>query len=420
MNSKDKPLLFTVSALGCRTNQYEVEAIKRQLRFLGFQEALEGQQADLCIINTCSVTEGADSSSRHAIYKMQRNHPSARIVVTGCMVDDKIASSFDGDVIFIPNIQKENIVQQLYPDKDVCDFSIDRFDHHTRAFLKVQDGCNSFCSYCVIPFVRGRSRARPLVSIVDEAKRLVEAGYQEIVITGINVGDYRDSSGVRLADVVRAIDDITGLSRLRISSIDPDEVDSELLDAVLLGKHTCPSMHIVLQSGSNQVLKRMNRKYTKQQFFDTVSSLQRKNKNFTFTTDVIVGFPGESEADFLETVEVVEKVSFAKVHIFPYSDRPNTRASAFLDKVSIGEIQRRRELLSKVAETTASKVREKYVGKRVLILTEHAFEKEGSVGHTDTFLEVHVPSARIPSNQLVSVSILQNGKNGLVGELIHE
>jgi threonylcarbamoyladenosine tRNA methylthiotransferase MtaB len=230
-----------------------------------------------------------------------------------------------------------------------------------------------------------------------------------VVITGINVGDF--DGGGTLADLVRAVDRLEGLKRLRISSIDPDEVDEDLADAVLNGKTTCPSMHIVLQSGSNVTLKRMNRKYTRQIFLETVEKMVRKNPDFTVTTDLIVGFPGETEADFGETLELVERVKFAKVHMFPYSVRKRTRAALYPNKVPAEVIRRRKQELLRLAEKTSFELRDRFVGRKMEVLLEANDE-----GHTANFLRVKIPPGLYKPNDLIEVEIIGNDPDGLIGK----
>lgn len=399
---------FRIVTLGCRTNQYESQAYRDQLEMLGGCLAEDGESVDLCIVNSCTVTDSADNRSRHAIQQLVRDHPGARVVLTGCFAEESIP----GVSLVVPNKDKENLVSILFPDiEELPEFAIKRFEAHTRAFVKVQDGCNSFCSYCIIPYVRGRSRSRPIPDILEEVRQLVSNGYQEVVLTGINIGDFEDG----LANLVRAVDGVEGIKRVRVSSIDPDEIDDNLADAMLSGQHTCPSMHIVLQSGSNVVLKRMNRKYVRQQFLDTVDRLLGANPEFTFTTDVIVGFPGETEKDFQETLDMIERVRFAKVHFFPYSDRPRTRAAtSFKDKVPTAEIHRRKQEAFRIAEKAAYQLRECFVGRQMTILTESG----GAFGHSEHFLPVKIPGVDIISNQLVDVEIVRNTKEGLVGKIL--
>lgn len=405
---------FKIVTLGCRTNQYESQGYTDQLRQMGYTPAADGEEADLCIVNTCTVTESADSSSRHQIRSLLREHPKARVAVTGCMVESSPEVLHQLGVEVIPNKEKEELIDLLFPDEEnLPEFNIQTFDAHTRAFVKVQDGCNSFCTYCIIPYVRGRSRSRQMSEVVKEVEGLVANGYKEVVITGINVGDF--DGGGRLADLVRAVDAVPGLARLRISSIDPDEVDEDLAGAVLNGKTTCPSMHIVLQAGSNVVLKRMNRKYTRQIFIDTVEKMVQRNPDFTVTTDIIVGFPGETEADFEETLELMERVKFAKVHMFPYSPRKRTRAALYPNRVPPEVIRERKQRLLRLAEKTGFELRERFVGRKMQVLLENETKPGFLSGHTANFLRVWVPTRTHKPNELIEVTLVGNEPDGLIG-----
>lgn len=420
-----KKKTYRIATLGCRTNQYESQAYGDQLGALGYRRAEGEEAADLCIINTCTVTESADASSRHQIRQLARKNPGAKVVVTGCMVesDPDFVNDIDGITVVVPNLDKENLLNAVFPhEENLPEFSIQRFDAHTRAFVKVQDGCNSFCTYCVIPYVRGRSRSRTIPEVVEEIRDLVSHGYREIVLTGINIGDFdggkpKGETPDTLADLIRVVDNIPGIDRIRVSSIDPDEVDDNLMDAILNSKKTCPSMHIVLQAGSNVVLKRMNRKYTRQMFLEAVDRLRGACPEFTFTTDVIVGFPGETEEDFQETLEVMREVRFAKVHMFPYSARPRTRAAQYPNPVPDEVKKRRKREVMKVAEETAFALREEYVGQRVSVLTESS-EKGKTSGHTVHFLSVDIEGVDLPPNELVEVELIKNTPAGLIGRLI--
>lgn len=417
---------FKVVTLGCRTNQYESQAYINQLETLGYSSAKEEEKADLCIVNTCTVTHSADSHSRQALSKLHRENPLAKIVVTGCYAEnnsEKIAKLPGVDLV-VPNQQKESLISMLFPDLEVPEFAIKDFESRTRAFVKVQDGCNSFCTYCVIPYTRGRSRSRSFEDIVQEVEGLIAGGFKEIVLTGINIGDFdgglpQETKGNRLADLVRICDNMKGLERLRVSSIDPDEVDEDLLGAIIHGKKTCHSMHIVLQSGSNVILKRMNRKYTRQIFLETVDRLKCASPKFTFTTDVIVGFPGETESDFEETLAVLREVKFAKVHMFPYSDRPRTRANLMPNKVPAEEKHRRKSELLRVSESLAYDLRKQFLGQKMSVLTE-SFDPEHPLeisGHTDNFLPVRVPGIT-QSNKLVEVELVENTPKGFIGKVL--
>ncbi|HEY2810690.1 MAG TPA: tRNA (N(6)-L-threonylcarbamoyladenosine(37)-C(2))-methylthiotransferase MtaB [Rhabdochlamydiaceae bacterium] len=417
---------FKVVTLGCRTNQYESQAYCDQLLALGYAEAKEGEEAELCIVNTCTVTEGADSSSRHEIRGLARKHPHAQIVVTGCLAE-RVPSEMQAlpqVSHVVSNKDKEQLLSVVFPEMQWPEFSIKRFGDHTRAFLKVQDGCNSFCTYCILPYVRGRSRSRPLQEIVDEAKGLIASGHKEIVITGINVGDFDGAPKagerpLRLVDLVKAIDGLPGLERLRISSIDPDEVDDALLSAVLQGKTTCHSMHIVLQSGSNVILKRMNRKYTREIFLEAIDRIRKQSGDFTFTTDIIVGFPGESDRDFQDSVDMMEYVRFAKVHMFPYSPRERTRAALYPNRVAAQVMNARRQQMLHLAEKHAFALRGRYVGRTMRVLFENAREQERFItGHTENFLPVFVEKHNLRANDLCDVEILSNQPEGLFGRAL--
>lgn len=416
---------FKIVSLGCRTNQYESQAYHDQLIALGYSAAHDSEEAEICIVNTCTVTESADSSSRHAIRQLARDHQGAKLLVTGCFAErsPQAVGQLPGVTHVIPNRDKDQLLATIFPEETLPEFSIKHFDAHTRAFVKVQDGCNSFCTYCIIPYVRGRSKSRSTEEVLEEVRTLIGNGYKEVVLTGINIGDFdggvdKETPPIRLAELVRLVDAVPGLERLRLSSIDPDEVDDDLADAILSGKKTCPSMHIVLQSGSNVILKRMNRKYTRQIFFETVDRLRTANSDFTFTTDIIVGFPGETDVDFADTLDVMKQVKFAKVHMFPYSDRPRTRSMLMPNKVPQEVIKERKQTVLRQAEQHSYELREGYVGRRMWVLTENInVEGAGEIagGHTANFLPVSIQGGSFLSNQLVEVELIANTATGLIG-----
>lgn len=416
---------FRVITLGCRTNQYESRAYQSQLLAMGYREAKEDEQASLCIVNTCTVTETAETSSKQVVQKLQKQHPNAKVIVTGCAAERNpdLFEKLVGKSFVVPNKEKESLLKLIGKEEELPEFKMNIFDDHTRAFVKVQDGCNSFCSYCIIPYVRGRSRSRTIEEVLEEIKGLVDKGYKEVVLTGINIGDFdgKDSKKPRtLAELTAKVDEIEGLERIRISSIDPDEVDDALLDVIINGKKTCHSMHVVLQSGSNVVLKRMNRKYTRQMFFDTVDRLKAASADFTFTTDVIVGFPGETERDHEETLDAINQVQFAKVHMFPYSDRPGTKASLMPDKVDKKIILRRKQEVLRLSEKVAFDLRSRFVGKEMSVLTEKREQGLKMIpGHTENFLRVLINSSTLQENALVQVRLLENQPDGLVAEVVN-
>ncbi len=412
---------FKVVTLGCRTNQYESQAYADQLRQMGYSAVDEGDPADLCIVNTCTVTASADSSSRYQIRHLARENPGASLVVTGCLAEkspDEIRA-MEGVTHLVRNAKKEQLLEELFPEKELPEFAIRSFDDHTRAFVKVQDGCNSYCTYCILPYVRGRSRSRPVKDILKEVEQLVANGYKEVVLTGINIGDFDGAPSLqekpwRLADLVRAVDAVQGLQRLRVSSIDPDEVDDDFIRAILEGKTTCHSLHVVLQAGSNVILKRMNRKYTRQIFLDTIRRLRSAAPDFGFTTDVIVGFPGETETDFRETLDVLHEVLFAKVHMFPYSPRERTRAALYPNQIAPLVMQQRKQEILRASESCAFHLRAPFVGRTMQVLVESSSPVKGFfLGHTTHFLPVFIPKEQCEPNQIVDVLITENAAEGL-------
>ncbi len=420
------PKKYKIATLGCRTNQYESLAYQSQLKRAGYTEAQDSEEADLCIVNTCTVTHSADSHSRNQIRRLRKKYPKAKIAVTGCMVEkgkNELLEITEADFV-ISNKEKEKLLKEVYPEEDFPEFVLEEVNTQTRAFVKIQDGCNSFCSYCIIPYVRGRSKSRTLQEIEKEVKALVKSGIREVVLTGINIGDFdgRDDTGsTRLCHAVELLEEIEGLERIRISSIDPDEVDEELLSVIKKSSKLCVSMHIVLQSGSNWILKRMNRKYTRQMFFQTIDRLRAVSKDFTFTTDIIVGFPGERECDFEETLEVVREVKFAKVHMFPYSKRERTKAASFSDSVPPEIMNERKNKLIRLSEKMSFELRDSYVGREVTILTEnHTSDEPLTVGHTENFLRVLVPGVTLKANRLIKVLLVENTPEGLIGQVLNE
>jgi threonylcarbamoyladenosine tRNA methylthiotransferase MtaB len=401
---------FIIDAFGCRTNQYEAQLFREQLEERGFEEGKT--EVSLCLIHTCSVTALAEKSCRAKIRTLCKKYPNARIVVTGCFANrsfDEIRA-IDPRVEVVVEKKKEEIVPSLFKfsNEENKKKSISHFHGHTRAFVKVQDGCNSFCSYCIIPKLRGRSSSRSIEEILQEVEALVESGFQEIILTGVNIGEFEEG----LPSLVRAIDKIKGVKRLRLSSIDPNHLDEELMAALVEGRATMPHLHMVLQSASNEILKKMRRTYTAELFLQKVEEIRKKKNDFCFSTDVIVGFPSESEEDFLKTATFIEKVGFVKVHIFPYSKRPNTLAAQMKEQLFPSTILQRKLYLTKIAEEIGFRQREKFVGKKEKVLIE-----KGNVGHTSHFLPVRMENCTGSANEIALVELIKNQKDHLIGKI---
>ncbi|ANH78263.1 tRNA-t(6)A37 methylthiotransferase [Candidatus Chlamydia sanziniae] len=412
---------FKLICLGCRVNQYEIQGYRDQLTILGYHEILDPQKpVDLCIVNTCAVTGAAESASRHTVRQLCRQNPHACLVITGCLgeSDKEFFSSLGRQCLIIPNKDKSRLIEKIFPYTEMLpEFQIRNFEGKSRACIKIQDGCNSFCSYCIIPYLRGRSISRPAQEILEEISGLISRGYREVVITGINVGDYCDKD-ISLAALIYEIDKIQGIERIRISSIDPEDVTEELRRALTSCEHTCPSSHLVLQSGSNSILRRMNRKYTRQDFLNCVEDLRTYDSQYAFTTDVIVGFPGESEQDFEDTLRLIEDIGFIKVHIFPYSSRRRTKAASFEHQVTQKVITERKKLLAEVAKQVAHKEMVKRLGAITQVLVEQIHDGV-AVGHSPYFEKVFFsafPNTQI--NTLVSIRLNTIRNASLCGECL--
>jgi threonylcarbamoyladenosine tRNA methylthiotransferase MtaB len=383
---------FKIFTFGCKVNQYDSQDIREKLLSAGLQEAEKDQPAGICIINSCTVTAKADRESLYQLRRCRRDYPDARIIVTGCVA--RKGAKIAGADLVVPNKEKSAIARLLTGKaaQPPAGESITFFKGHTRAFLKIQDGCDNFCAYCKVPFVRGRPVSKPLRAIIAEARSLVENGYKEIVLTGICLGKYgRDLiEGVDLTDVIEAIEPLPGLSRIRLSSIEYGDVTARLIGKLKENAKLCPHLHIPLQSGDDTVLKRMNRPYTSGQFKRLILKLKKTVADFTLTTDVMVGFPGESGDDFRQTLELVKALEPLKVHVFPFSPRPATKGAELPGQIPPAQAKERAGLLEEAAWEARSLVRKRFAGKRMEILVEGRAKpcKGGWQGYTRNYLEV--------------------------------
>ena len=413
---------FYITTLGCKVNSYEIDAIKDELENNGhiFTNELE---ADYIIINTCCVTNTAASKSRQKINSFHKLNPDASIIVMGCYVQgfEQEAKNLDGVKLLIGTKDRNKIVE--YIDKtdkqvslvnDVKEFTkyenlnITSKHENTRAYLKIQDGCNNFCSYCIIPYVRGTIKSRDKIDVINEAKRLLALGYKEIVLTGIHTGSYgKDLKDYTFSMLVEELLQLEGLYRLRISSIEESEIDDKLIDLLLTNEKLAKHLHIPLQAGSDHVLKLMNRKYDLNTFINNVKSIQEKLPNIAITTDVIVGFPQESDEDFIDTMETCKKIGFCKIHVFPFSSRKGTVASKMNNHINgIIKKERAKQLL-KLSDELAYEYNLKFVDSIVDVLIE---EKVGNyyVGHTSNFIKVLIETDKvIDKNSIISVKIIK-------------
>ncbi len=370
--------------LGCKINQYDTEAIREEVLNLGYREVPYTVPADVYVVNTCSVTATSGVKSRKYVQRVARTNPAARIIVVGCSTpsERERLSAIPQVAVLAGNEEKTLVASFLdggwkpgeaFPerDRDIFRLEISRYRGRTRANLKVQDGCDSFCSFCVIPFLRGRSRSRDPDAVLEEIRRLAEHGFEEVVVTGVHLQDYgRDlDPPIGLADLLERIAGATELRRIRLSSIGVRTFDDRLFD-VLSEPPFCAHWHIPLQAGSDGVLERMRRDYTVDEFRAVVAELERRRGRIAISTDVIVGHPGESERDFTATLDVCRELEFAKIHVFPYSRREGTLAAKLGEHVEPPEIHRRARVLRTLEGELGREFRERFVGETVEILVE--------------------------------------------------
>ncbi len=412
---------YTTISLGCKVNSYEINSLIASLKERGYVE--DNENPTVAIINTCSVTATADQKSRQHIRKLINNYPNAIVVVMGCYSQ--------GQHKFITNDIKPNIVTgtsnrnklidliENYKPGEVIDITDDKprlyqyeelgittYSENVRAYLKIQDGCDNFCSYCLIPYRRGRSRSRDHETILKEATSLVKNGYQEIVLTGIHVGGYgKDLESDSFSSLVKDLLDIKDLYRLRISSIEESEIDDEMIDLINNCDNLANHFHIPLQSGSDTVLKRMSRKYNKEQFLNKIRMIQKACPNVAITTDVIVGFPGETEEEFLETYEFIKECGFNMLHVFPFSSREGTVASRMPNQID-PRIKKERTLkLIELSNKLWDEYTKKFVNKEVEVLIEQYDNKNQlNIGHTSNYLEVKIPDLENKTGKIVRVT----------------
>jgi len=417
---------------GCRLNQAETAIISQTFRQKGFEVVNFKEPADVVVVNTCTVTENGDADTRRLVNRITRINPGAKIALLGCQAQVQREQLLQLPNVYwiIGNARKMDFAELLQagiPEKpQVITPVIQRESftipvagidaHHTRANLKIQDGCDFFCSFCEIPFARGRARSREFEDILQEARTLVAAGHHELVLTGINVGTYRYQDKT-IADVLEALEQIEGLWRLRISSIEPTTIPDSVIQKMAQKNKLCRYLHIPLQSGSDEILQRMQRKYTVQEFVDYIQFVHHTVPEVCLGTDIIVGFPGESEAHFEETYQLLRELPLAYFHVFSYSDRSHARSSKYPEKVSKAVIDQRSRKLRELSQRKRRLYFEQFLGKKVTVLFEH--QKNGYwVGLTDNYIRVKVQSKKNLQNKLLAVRLDKIDKQTMVGTLL--
>lgn len=419
-----------IQSLGCKVNLYESEYITDQFQKAGYEIVPFQEIADVYIINTCSVTNTSDVKSRKVIHQAIRRNPDACIVAIGCFIEANHDYREDGVDILLGNANKSKVleyVERYWQTKQKANYFVtpipEKFDDmtmstflgRTRAFIKIQDGCENFCSYCIIPYVRGKCRSKNFQTVLEEIQNYVQHGYKEVVLTGIHTGNYGVDLGTDFAALLREIVKINGLVRLRISSIEITELTDEVLQIIRDNDVIVDHLHIPLQAGSDKILRLMNRKYDLAYFKQKMEQIREIRADISLTTDIIVGFPSETEEDFQDTLSFVREVQFSKVHVFPYSRRSGTVAADMAEQVP-GDVKkdrvRRLLALSKELETEYMK---KFIGKTLPVLME-VNRADYSLGHTSNYLLVKVPG-EYQSEDLVDVTITDVSYPYCLGEV---
>lgn len=405
-----------ICSLGCKVNIYESEVVINLLKDHGYQIVDFDSVADIYIINTCSVTNESDKKSRKMINRAKRKNKDAIVIVMGCYSQVN-ANSIDADIVLgnkdksriieiIEDYQKNKEKQKIIYDLTKVEFEkmeITKFENHTRAFVKIEDGCNAFCSYCIIPYVRGRVRSKAKEDVISEVKTLVEDGYKEIVLTGIHTGKYGIDIGSSLEELLYDLVEIPGIYRIRLSSIEINEITPRIIELLKNNKVMAKHLHIPIQSGSNKILKLMNRRYNKEEFLNMVSNL-KEIEDISLTTDLIVGFPKEEENDFSETLNTLKEIGFTKIHTFPYSKRQGTPAAS-MDEQVLPEIKKKRvhEIISLSNEYEnnfyQSKIDKVYDG----VVEVH--NNGETIVHTSNFIPVIIKDEILNNNEIVNVKI---------------
>lgn len=389
--------------LGCKVNLYESEYMTSLFKEKGYEIVPFEEKCDIYVINTCTVTNNADLKSRKMINHIKNNYPDACLVVCGCFIESNKEYNLDDVDIIIGNYNKSKVVdlveeffknkKQIIEKHDMQkvvfeDMNIHNFEDRTRAFVKIQDGCENYCTYCIIPYVRGKCRSKKQSRVIEEITNLVNNNYKEIVLTGIHTGNYGVDLNTNFSNLLQDILKIKELKRLRISSIEITELDNNFFE-LLKDPILCNHLHIPLQSGSAKILKLMNRKYNKEQFLNIIDRIRKIKPDISITTDVIVGFPDETEEDFIESMNFIKQVNFSKIHVFPYSKRNGTVASKMRNQIDGNVKKDRVKRLINLSNDLELKYKESFIGKEVEVLIEKNIEGY-SYGHTGNYLYLKI------------------------------
>lgn len=411
--------------LGCKVNAYETEAMQELLEQNGYEIVPFKEGADVYIINTCTVTNVADRKSRQMLHKARKMNPDAVVVATGCYVqargedidpcvDIVVGNNKKKDLITILDeyynaqhkVKKELI--DINHEKEYEEMQVTHTAEHTRAYIKVQDGCNQFCSYCIIPYARGRVRSRNLEHVLDEVRTLAASGYKEVVLTGIHLSSYGIDTGESLLELIQKVHEIDGIKRIRLGSLEPRIITEEFASSIAALPKMCPHFHLSLQSGCNATLKRMNRRYSAEEYMEKCDLLRKYFHNPALTTDVIVGFPGETQEEFAESMDFVDRVNFYETHIFKYSRRQGTKAAEMKDQVPEPVKTERSNQLIALGKVNKKAFEDRLIGQTVEVLMEEEIQRDSEtwqIGHTREYVKVGRKTEENLANQLINVEI---------------
>ncbi|OEH86145.1 tRNA (N(6)-L-threonylcarbamoyladenosine(37)-C(2))-methylthiotransferase MtaB [Desulfuribacillus stibiiarsenatis] len=428
--------------LGCKVNQYETAAIEQIFTDASYEIIDFKETADVYVINTCTVTNLGQRKSRQMIRRAIQNNPNAIIVVTGCYAQTapgEVLEIFGVDLVigtqdrqnilqYVNQLLEErkpiNAVSDIMQQKDFEDISAPFFGERTRATLKIQEGCTEFCSYCIIPYARGSIRSRKLSSIIEQAELIVRQGYKEIVLAGIHLGAYgKDQEDIQLTDVLQALKDVQGLERIRISSIEATEVDDRLLEIMSSSDKFCRHLHLPLQAATNEILGKMNRKYSVEQYANIVANIRKRIPEIAITTDIIVGFPGETEELFDEGIQWVEKISFSDMHIFKYSKRTGTPAAEMENQVLNTDKEKRSQRLNQLAKQMKHEYNQKFLGKSLPVIIEQPWGQRQNEalqlfeGYSDNYIKIVVEATPQEIGTMVSVKVDDIGTEYCFGKI---
>jgi len=434
-NIKNTKVAFLT--LGCKVNSYETEAMQALLLAAGAVLVEFQEVADIYVVNTCSVTNMADRKSRQMLHRAKKKNPEAIVVAAGCYAQtaEESVMKENGIDVVIGNNQKKQIVEilenfmagvenkrlEIGKETEYEELSLDTQVEHTRAYIKIQDGCNQFCSYCIIPYARGRIRSRNPQDVVEEVKRLAQNGYQEIVLTGIHLSSYGKTSYEKtisedkqpLLELIQEINGVEGIKRIRLGSLEPRIITEKFVKTLVECKKVCPHFHLSLQSGSDTVLARMNRKYTTEEYASSVELLKNYYEAPAITTDIIVGFPKETEEEFLETMEFAKCIGFSKIHVFKYSRRKGTVADKMSGQVDEQVKQSRSDRLMALETELGEAYREQFLGKEEQVLFEEAAVVDGEVcqvGYNERYVRIAVKTTENMSNCIETVRIIEKAR----------